>query len=106
MKMPRTWQELRAWRPKDKTYYAAASRLPTSELLEAAMFNLRRQYSGSAPRKPRVRVFQRAGKEWFVVRAGRRVASAHSWDSLIRKAALSPWQVFDRTVQLKKRWRE
>lgn len=90
-------------------YYARMSRMPLPELTSMALRELgqRRRWSKIAPvhGKPVVRVFTRAGKELLALRAGRWVVSAHTWAALTRKAALGPWRVFDRTVQLKKRWR-
>lgn len=94
---------------RDPAYYARMSRKPACEIRDMANDNLRqrRAYAREPINgKPVVRVFQRAGKELLALRVGRWVVSAYTWGALTRKVALGPWQVFDRTVQLKKRWRQ
>lgn len=95
--------------PRDPAYYALMARKPASEILIMANDGLRKRRSYAREPingKPVVRVFHRAGKELLALRVGRWVVSAHTWEALTRKVALGPWRVFDKTVQLKKRWRQ
>lgn len=107
---PTKLEDLRAYKADFPTayFYAMRGMLPPGEVARAARLQLDKRYAWSklpANTKPTVRVFQLGGKEWFALRVGKWVVSAHSWGQLTKKVAFGPWRQFNDTQILRERWR-
>ena len=106
---PATLKELRqrARGENNAYFYAIRDRLPADEVAREARLQVARRYSMAKQptrAKPRVRVFHRAGKPWYVLRIGVYVVGAYGWERLVYNAAFGPWKRIERMAILKNRW--
>lgn len=55
---------------------------------------------------PRVRVFKHGKQALYVLRIRNWMITSNSWPGLVKKAAWGPWQSFNRSTLIRKRWHE
>lgn len=81
--------------------------VPDDVLLRKAYDNvLRRLKKAELPRMPKVRLFKHGQYTLYVLRIGDRMITSNSWRGLTQKAAWGPWQSFNKSTLIRKRWHE
>lgn len=79
--------------------------VPDDLVLRKAYTNvIRRLEKAGLPRMPKVRLFKHGKLVLYVLRIGDRMITSNSWRGLIQKAAWGPWQSFNKSTLIRKRW--